>query len=535
MTEAELKTLIADYCNGTLSEADFVHLQDALRENSEGRAYFRRYMNLDAALTDAASAKDAEHNVWTAPAKARAFTSRTSPLVWAPAAAAAILALVGFFLWKSTTHPRPDPLVASQEEVATGFAILSRLIDAQWQDGADPPSAGDSLSAGHLRLKSGVAQIEFFSGATVLLEGEAHFEIVSEQRARCHYGRLRATVPPAARGFTIATPDTEVVDLGTEIGIAVARNGSSEVHVIAGEVELHTGQELVTSLKTGEAMTLERGLPDHRMAADSEAFANLEALEPQSQAEDRARFDRWQKYSRQLRRDPRLIVYYSCDQPQPWHRRLINEAGDPERQGALVGVKRTPGRWPWKGAVEFRRPGDRVRVFIPGDYSSLTLACWVRLDSVARMWNSLYLTDGYEKGEVHWQVTEEGRLAYSMRIRETGKDRQYLYLSPPFWKSELSGRWIHLATTFDAEKAEVTHYLDGKEIHREQSTPDHLVTTTRFGAGEIGNWGQSLRRTDPEFVIRSLNGLLDEFAIFSGALSGAEIKAMFEAGNPVGP
>jgi hypothetical protein len=43
-----------------------------------------------------------------------------------------------------------------------------------------------------------------------------------------------------------------------------------------------------------------------------------------------------------------------------------------------------------------------------------------------------------------------------------------------------------------------------------------------------------LKRTDPEFVIRSLNGLMDEFAIFSGALSGPEIKSMFEAGNPVG-
>ena len=535
MTEPEMKTLIADYCNGTLNDVDFAPLQHALRESPEGRAYFRGYLNLDAALTEAASVEAVERNTWTAPAKARAFTSHTSPLVWAPAAAAAILALVGFFLWKSANRTGPGSVAASEEEVATGFAILSRLIEAEWQDGSEPRSAGDSLSAGHLRLKSGVAQIEFFSGATVLLEGEAHLEIISAQRARCHYGRLRAKVPPAARGFTIATPETEVVDLGTEIGIAVARSGSSEIHVIAGKVELHIDQEPATSLRTGEALLLEKGEPSNRMAADSEAFAILEAFEPQSRAEHRARFERWQNHSQQLRQDPRLIVYYSCDQPQSWQRRLINEAGDPERRGAMVGVNRSPGRWPWKSAVEFRRPGDRVRVFIPGEYTSLTLACWVRLDSVARMWNSLYLTDGYEKGEVHWQITEEGRLAYSMRIRETGRHRQHLYLSPSFWKPELSGRWIHLATTFDADKAEVTHYLDGREIHREQSTSEHLVQTTRFGAGEIGNWGQSLRRTDPEFVIRSLNGLLDEFAIFNGALSGSEINAMFHAGNPVGP
>ncbi|MFP6856980.1 MAG: LamG domain-containing protein [Roseibacillus sp.] len=314
--------------------------------------------------------------------------------------------------------------------------------------------------------------------------------------------------------------------------------GASEIAdnaVATGEVELHAGRAPVQSLKTGEAVTIENGgQQQNPVAADPNAFAKLDAFEPQSLREQRARFDRWQAHSRQLRQDPRLIVYYPCDQNGSWQRSLINETGDPERRGAMVGVKRTPGRWPWKGAVEFRRPGDRVRVFIPGEYTSLTLLCWVRLDSVDRMWNSLYLTDGYEKGEVHWQITEEGRLAYSMRVRETGEHRQYLYLSPPFWKSELSGRWIHLATTFDAGKAEVIHYLDGAEIHREKSTPEHVVKTTRFGAGKIGNWGLSLKRTDPEFVIRSLNGLMDEFAIFSGALSGPEIKSMFEAGNPVG-
>lgn len=535
MNDTELKALIADYCNGSVSEADFARMEDALRESSDGRAYFRRYMNLDAALTDAAAAEDADGNAWTAPAKARALTSRTSPLVWAPAAAAAIMVLIGFILWNNPKQPNPDPIAAGEEDVATGFAILTRLIAAEWQEGSVAHNAGDALSAGHFRLKSGVAQIEFFSGATVLLEGEADFEIISARRARCHRGRLRANIPPAARGFTIETPETEVVDLGTEIGIAVGPDGSSEVHVFDGEVELHAGRAPVQSLKTGEAVTIENGgQQQNPVAADPNAFAKLDTFEPQSLREQRARFDRWQAHSRQLRQDPRLIVYYPCDQNGSWQRSLINETGDPERRGAMVGVKRSPGRWPWKGAVEFRRPGDRVRVFIPGEYTSLTLLCWVRLDSVDRMWNSLYLTDGYEKGEVHWQITEEGRLAYSMRVRETGEHRQYLYLSPPFWKSELSGRWIHLATTFDAGKAEVIHYLDGAEIHREKSTPEHVVKTTRFGAGEIGNWGLSLKRTDPEFVIRSLNGLMDEFAIFSGALSGPEIKSMFEAGNPVG-
>ena len=50
--------------------------------------------------------------------------------------------------------------------------------------------------------------------------------------------------------------------------------------------------------------------------------------------------------------------------------------------GAIVGAKRVAGRWPNKGAIEFKRPGDRVRVDIPGEFESLTFACWVKIDSL---------------------------------------------------------------------------------------------------------------------------------------------------------
>ena len=35
-----------------------------------------------------------------------------------------------------------------------------------------------------------------------------------------------------------------------------------------------------------------------------------------------------------------------------------------------------------------------------------------------------------------------------------------------------------------------------------------------------------------EFVVRSLNGLMDEFLIFNAALPAGEVQDMFAAGNP---
>src|SRR5690606_10314798 len=95
-------------------------------------------------------------------------------------------------------------------------------------------------------LRSGLAQIEFFSGATVIVEGPAELELESAWRVVCRSGRLRAFVPEPAQGFVVSTPDYEAVDLGTEFGLSVGGDGRSEVHVVDGEVRLDAadGREL---------------------------------------------------------------------------------------------------------------------------------------------------------------------------------------------------------------------------------------------------------------------------------------------------
>jgi hypothetical protein len=50
----------------------------------------------------------------------------------------------------------------------------------------------------------------------------------------------------------------------------------------------------------------------------------------------------------------------------------------------------------------------------------------------------------------------------------------------------------------------------------------------RIGRADLGNW------TDPIWAraIRSLNGRIDEFAIYSAALAPDEILTIFEEGRP---
>src|SRR5207245_11785406 len=90
-----------------------------------------------------------------------------------------------------------------------------------------------------LRLKSGLAHVEFYPGAVGILQGPAEFKLVSRTEAYCTRGKLRATVPPQAQGFAIGAPKFDLVDRGTDFGMQVDANQEAEVQVFQGKVELY--------------------------------------------------------------------------------------------------------------------------------------------------------------------------------------------------------------------------------------------------------------------------------------------------------
>ncbi|MBI1368555.1 MAG: hypothetical protein GC162_07855 [Planctomycetes bacterium] len=117
------------------------------------------------------------------------------------------------------------------------IAVLGEVQDAVWEDSAWPLSVGSPLSPGLLKLKAGVAQIIYYNGVTVLLEGPSEFDLHDPMHGDLKHGKLTAQVPTRAHGFTIATPSAHVKDLGTEFGVQVDDVGRTTVAVFTGRVE----------------------------------------------------------------------------------------------------------------------------------------------------------------------------------------------------------------------------------------------------------------------------------------------------------
>jgi hypothetical protein len=192
------------------------------------------------------------------------------------------------------------------------------------------------------------------------------------------------------------------------------------------------------------------------------------------------------------------------------------------------------GRWPGKEALEFKRPGDRLRMSLNGTYAALTLASWMKVASEAKKYNSLLLTDGYDNGEPHWRICEDGSLMFSIMYRpvDVPKSAKYnqIHYSKPVFTADSLDRWHHLAVTYDSTSGEVIQYFDAQEVGREISPLHQPARPITFGPCEIGNWGLPTQNHDSP--IRNLNGAIDEFAIDQAVLSPTEILRQFEAGKP---
>lgn len=245
----ELGQLTAALCDGEITPEQAARLERLASRSDQTRRYFLDYVQLggelyweSAASAGRSQAAELEPSASGAPAAARpsplALLSRVRPgSRWIAATVAAALLLIvawwGIPRWNGSRPASPVPV-----------ARLTRTLEAKWSGGPPVQSEHERLLSGQtLDLREGLAEITFDSGARVILDAPAHFEVSTAQRGFLNAGKLTANVTGPPAGFTIQTPSSTVVDFGTQFGVAVEQNGTSEVHVFVGTVEVRSGTE----------------------------------------------------------------------------------------------------------------------------------------------------------------------------------------------------------------------------------------------------------------------------------------------------
>jgi len=525
----EFDEAVAAVCHGSASDEQARALNELLRGNATARDEYILRLELHSRLaSDPDLFAQADETKITSPENVLPLQhpqrARTRKANWVLALAACVALLATGWWAFRFSHPSER-----QGTTSKAVAMLNRVVDAQWNQRDEAPRLGAPLEPGWLRLKSGLAQIVFYSGARVVIEGPAEFQLISATEASCRSGRLTADVPPEARGFCIGTPQMNVTDLGTAFGLDVKAR-RTELHVFKGSVEFQsTAGAAKQNLKEGAGVVTENSRAPQLIAANPATFASLFDLQAKSSVAEALRYEQWRTANRRLNEDPSLLVHFDFDQAEPAGGRLHNAGArrDVVPDATIIGCQWTEGRWPDKQALEFRGVSDRVRVSVPGEFESLTLAAWVRVQGLDRQFNSLFMCDGLDAGTLHWLIRKDGVLG--LTAIDSGPGDVQIVASPSVLALDQFGIWVHLAVVLDGNTKRVLHYVNGLPV-KEKALK--IKRHFRIGAAELGNWNASGFPDNDPSLIRNFSGAMDEFCLFSRALNTDEIRALYSTGKP---
>ena len=363
----ELERLVSRMLDGETSSADTTRLDTLLSQSPEALERYHELLDNHQALCAIYPGGVYEESLAAEirPGFRQSNTANSGTPTrwqrWALAAAFLVaVGLTGYFLGrgnKESETAEETTLEQKDEQAIAGHATLRRAVGMKWSSDGVSYREGDVLPGGLLRFEEGVAEIDFFCGATLIIEGPAILDVQSDWVVAVSKGRLRANVPRAARGFVVKAAGSEIVDLGTQFALEVAAD-NARLEVIDGEVKLQGGDHDGNHLTTGQRQWLKGTATDPASLDDLSTVGEVSRRRATAQSQ---RLARWRKHSQQLQSDRRLIAYYPLSETAT-DRVVRNQAVTGTRfDGTMVGsVTKAEGRFGSESmALEFDRPGAR--------------------------------------------------------------------------------------------------------------------------------------------------------------------------------
>lgn len=238
----ELRRLTDRLMEGeTLSRTDMARLEDLL-ESPEALAYYLSITSQEGLMPEALATTEP-------PVVAERNTLRFPTRTLLQAAAAIAIFAVG---WKTGTRQPAPP--ASLPVADASPARITGLMGVEWKSGQEPDLLSQAATARRLAIKSGLVELTYASGVRVTLEGPADFTVNDPISGKLDEGKLVASVPKGAEGFRVDYAKGNVVDLGTEFAMDARKDGSMELGVLDGKVNLNLPGEPPRPLLVNQAV-----------------------------------------------------------------------------------------------------------------------------------------------------------------------------------------------------------------------------------------------------------------------------------------
>lgn len=264
----QFNRLLNQLIDSQLSDTEFEELEQCLSQSPQARQIYFDYLDINSGirndnvdrlkeLDQIVTADPTQNDSVLQQAKVKR-TGNQSPLFSYLTVAAASVALMISAHWLLTGHligikpPNSAPQYIQVEVPVEVPAIdlpyvatLSRATDCKWGGDNPPRFSGQRLLSKELFLEQGVAEFRFDSGVRLVLEGPTKINIESANSAMIASGSVVLHGYESSPEFELITPQASFFDIGTEYGMKVEEDGSTELHVFQGAVRIQPEMELV--------------------------------------------------------------------------------------------------------------------------------------------------------------------------------------------------------------------------------------------------------------------------------------------------
>ncbi|MHC4131015.1 MAG: LamG-like jellyroll fold domain-containing protein [Planctomycetota bacterium] len=444
-------------------------------------------------------------------------------------------------------------------------AALTDTYKAKWYNPNTPARPDNKLLPGAFMLQEGYAEITFNDGAVVILEAPTHITIETTNKASLELGKITARVPVYSQGFTINTPTATIIDLGTEFGVEVKEDGTSDLHTFKGQIALSANYNgnLEKESQIVKAGFARRVVAGSRKIIDitfnEKAFSKTTTPHPLIEdtpvAEDALVSDNIHAFEGQTGSsyieavlNSKPVVYWRFDRRNLVD--VVNSTGEnPIYKGTYMGEMEFCDFGVNNDALKLdsHREGE-VRSdglgFAPSAENGTSIVFWIRADTLKEGNISLNVVNNSDDLPIfthQLSMKQDGRLVFRVfalqgaeRRPVRKKNPQYSELTTLFSNTPLQrGRWHHLAITLGYD-GHVDMFIDGQPDASTQANPRLLDDDSFSNNFTIGLSGQIYGKkthwveVNNNSPVGNINGAIDEIALYDRALSAEEVKEIYK-------
>ncbi len=520
-SDGELRRLIAAVCDGHATVAECEQLQTRLLADPAAREYYVGYLDLHAELQWRSRGttlfrpmgdREMGGQSWRPLVRLQRLLLRPTPFSLTTAALVMVLLITALaFMSAPIYRAVMRGGVAPENSIV---AEISRTHKAVWR----PLGSAEEnrlLAVGQeIELVDGLAEIWFYRGARLTLEGPVILRIAGGNSVILDHGKLVANVSDSATGFEIDTSLANIRDLGTEFAVAVTQQAGTEVQVFQGKVEVRLASNSDAQphlVVAGERFNIApSGVAVHRPAAKGAAVF-VRRVPPQRN--ELRVSDAYVQAIRQA--EP--VIYWRCESESG--DRIANEMSSKHALEVVGGVRLLPTDENNNAAVFGGTRDPHYLVCRDADMlagSQYTVELWCQPYTHSRP-TMVMLGLGRNAVTDSLMLSLDGAAADSAAIRGV----RYLHRCPPgdsggtnleSVESLTVGLWHHVAAVYD--QGAMRLYVNGALV--ESTTPRPLSADARMLL--LGR----LRTNAGD--ARAFIGRLDEIAIYNRALDEAEIS-----------